>query len=588
MAKLLYVEPNDEITDLVDRIRRAEGERDLVFVVPPDGRVLRSSLDMRLLMQYTRGFQKRIAIVSGDPLIQAQAIRTGFPTFASLARLEQGAPLRGVPDVAAAAAATAAAATAAAAEVSGGGSARAVAPLRSGAEPPPTALAKRGPSALLAAGTGGAANWLGRVREIWDAQGARKRPIAIGAAVLLVFVVFLFLQSATVTLGVAAHRLSDAVTIQGTDGPSSGRTLDQISTLALQSQTYNQNFTVTPSGTQALPPVAATGTLQFCGTMNGKKPIPPPWTLTFTSAPSFVASPSVVFTTTSTSANGTYSVPSCAGGSSVGIPVQANSTTTVGTAGNVSANQPSWSWDGSGGQVDGVVSASDVSWTLTNPAAMTGGVNATTQSVFSTADASAAQAQQQALDATLTTKAENDLKRLAGKSVIAQDAAGNGITVTVTNPPLPTGCNTSASTPCPAATAQTLTVSVTAGATAYNPASAKAAVLQDLKSKVPSNGELLADPNLGKLKVVSAGAGGTVTISSLAVGYWAPRLNLQPYQSKLGLMSPGAARSYLLAQLPSSSTVTITQSPIGWPWLPILSGNIHLVRVSLAQRQSTG
>ncbi|MGC2191933.1 MAG: hypothetical protein WA751_06340 [Candidatus Dormiibacterota bacterium] len=103
MAKLLYVEPNDEITDLVDRIRRAEGDRDLVFVVPPDGRVLRSPLDMRLLMQYTRGFQKRIAIVSGDPQIQALAIRTGFPTFASLARLEQGAPLRGVPDVAAAA-----------------------------------------------------------------------------------------------------------------------------------------------------------------------------------------------------------------------------------------------------------------------------------------------------------------------------------------------------------------------------------------------------------------------------------------------------------------------------------------------------
>src|ERR1035437_1193014 len=110
MAKLLYVEPSDEITDLVDRIRRAEGDRDLVFVVPPDGHVLRSALDMRLLMQYTRGFQKRIAIVTGDPQIQALAIRTGFPTFASLARLEQGAPLRGVPEIAAGAGAAAVAA----------------------------------------------------------------------------------------------------------------------------------------------------------------------------------------------------------------------------------------------------------------------------------------------------------------------------------------------------------------------------------------------------------------------------------------------------------------------------------------------
>ncbi|MGA9774940.1 MAG: hypothetical protein WBU92_03355, partial [Candidatus Dormiibacterota bacterium] len=81
MSKLLYVEPTDEITDLVDRIRRAEGERDLVFVVPPDGRALRSSLDLQLLLQYTRGFQKRVAIVSGDRQIQALSIRAGFPTF---------------------------------------------------------------------------------------------------------------------------------------------------------------------------------------------------------------------------------------------------------------------------------------------------------------------------------------------------------------------------------------------------------------------------------------------------------------------------------------------------------------------------
>ena len=135
MAKLLYVEPNDQITDLVDRIRRAEGERDLVFVVPPQGHVLRSPLDMRLLMQYTRGFQKRIAIVSGDPQIQALAMRTGFPTFPSLARLEQGAPLRGVPDITAAAAATTAAAGAA----------------------PTRALARRSPATLVTATEGGAA-----------------------------------------------------------------------------------------------------------------------------------------------------------------------------------------------------------------------------------------------------------------------------------------------------------------------------------------------------------------------------------------------------------------------------------------------
>jgi hypothetical protein len=103
MSKLLYVEPTDEITDLVDRIRRSEGERDLVFVVPPDGRVLRSGLDHQLLMQYTRGFQKRVGIVSPDPQIQALAMRTGFPTFPSISRMEQGLPLTSAPSLVAAA-----------------------------------------------------------------------------------------------------------------------------------------------------------------------------------------------------------------------------------------------------------------------------------------------------------------------------------------------------------------------------------------------------------------------------------------------------------------------------------------------------
>ncbi|MGC2192666.1 MAG: hypothetical protein WA751_10065, partial [Candidatus Dormiibacterota bacterium] len=461
--------------------------------------------------------------------------------------------------------------------------------LASGEEPPPTELAKRTPSALLAAGTGGAAGWWGRVREMWDSQGDRKRVIATAAAVVVVLLLlFIILPSATVTLGVRAHRLADTVTIQGTDGTSSGRTLDQISTQALQSQTYNKNFTVTPSGTQALPPVPATGTMQFCAT-HGAFTGGAPYTLTFTGSPSFVASSTVVFTTTTSSENGTYSVPSCNGAAAgtVGIPVQADSSTTVGTAGNVGSGQ-TWSWDGSGGVVDGTVPASQLGWTLTNPSAMTGGTNAATQSVFSTADAASALAQQTTIDTSLTSKAVKDLKKLAGKSVIAQTVSGKGVTVTVTNPPLPTGCNTSASTPCPAATAQTLTVSVTAAASAYSPAVATAAVLKDLKSRVPSNAELLADPDLGHLKVVAAGAGGTVTLTSHAVGYWAPTLNLKPYQSKLAFMSPGSAKTYLLSQLSGASTVTISQSPFGWPWLPILSGNIHLKRVSLSQRHTSG
>jgi hypothetical protein len=79
-----------------------------------------------------------------------------------------------------------------------------------------------------------------------------------------------------------------------------------------------------------------------------------------------------------------------------------------------------------------------------------------------------------------------------------------------------------------------------------------------------------------------------VTLTSRAVGYWAPNLDLAPFRSKLVFMGPGAAKTYLLSQLPGASTVTINQSPYGLPWLPLFSGNIHMVRVSLAEAHTAG
>lgn len=592
MAKLLYVEPSDEITDLIDRIRRAGADRDLVFVVPPDGHVLRTPLDMRLLMQYTRGFQKRIAVVSGDPQIQTLAIRTGFPTFASLARLEQGAPLRGVPDATAAAAAVpvaAGAATAAAAAAKGAGKPAAA----SGG------LTRANASAVAAGGAavvaGSVAGWWARLREWWGGQsGNGLKYGVVGAVVAVLLIVLLFiLPSATVTVGVRAHKLVDTATIQGNDGSQSGPTLDQISTQALQTGNFSQNFTITPSGTQALPPVPATGDLQFC--WNG---LPPAGTLTLSfsgNAPDFVDTNSsgVSFTTTAAGENQSVSLPNCPSYSQ-GVAVQADAST-VGTAGNVAASQ-AWSWTNpSTGSVCSDPShpkkCDDASQVLVaNQSAMSGGANATTQSVFATSDVAAAQAQQQTIDTTLTQKADKQLRHLASqdKGVLAQNSAGTGIDVTVTNPTLPTGCNTTASTPCPAGAAQTLTVTVTAAGTSYSRAAARAAVLQDLKSKLPTGAELLADPQIGKMVVVSAGAGGSVTLTSRSIGYWAPKLDLAPFRSKLVFMGPGAAKTYLLAQLPGASTVTVKQSPYGLPWLPLFSGNIHMVRVSLAEAHTAG
>ena len=569
MAKLLYVEPTDEITDLVDRIRRAEGERDLVFVVPPDARALRSSLDLQLLLQYTRGFQKRVSIVSGDPQTQALAIRSGFPTFTTLSQLEQGVALRSAPVGAAVGAAGAGTALAT--------SAPAEAPL---APTPERGLTRRAPSQLVARPPEPPGP--GRWHRWWHSPEARNWMIGSGAGVFVVglLAVLFLLPSASVLVAVQSHRINDAVTIQGTLSGQSSGVLDVIPTEALLTPAATQTFTVTPSGTQVLPPTPATGNLYLCynpSKGNGGGGL----ALTFTGSPQFQdqnGGGNIVFVATASGQSGTYTVYPCNTNqqSSPALPVQA-STSSLGAQGNVGSGQV-WNWTNAS-QTGCVVTVfggctppSPGDFTVSNPSPMTGGQDSKTQQVFTSPDISSAQQQEQQIDATLTSQVEGRLKTMAGSDVVAQDSSGNGIQLTVTNPTLPTVGQ--------AGQAQTLTVSVTAAATAYSPAAARAAVLQDLKSKVPSNGELLPHPNLGTLQVVAAGPGGTLTLSANAVGYWAPKLDLAPYRTRITFMNPGSARTYLLAQLPGASSVTIHQSPFPLPWLPLLAGRIQMERVS--------
>lgn len=428
--------------------------------------------------------------------------------------------------------------------------------------------------------------------------GARNWAIGAGATVFIlgVLAVLLLLPTATVMVGVQAHQLTDNVTIQGSAGSQAANVLDVIPTQALLTPNATQTFTVTPSGTQVLPPTPATGNLYLCyngGKQNGAGALQ----LTFTgsAAPEFQdlsGNGNLGFTPTSAGSGGTYSLQACSNAgasaqtSSPALPVQADSNS-LGTQGNVGAGQQ-WFWAPANEQASACLSPAsspglcvtgNFTISLANPQGLAGGQNSTNQTIFSSSDVASAQQQEQQIAASLTAKVEQNLKAMAGSNVIAQDSSGNGIQLTVNDPTLPTVGQ--------AGQAETLTVSVNAAATAYSPKAARAAVLQDLKSKVPSDGVLLANPKVGNIQVVAAGPGGTVTLSSTAVGYWAPQVDLKPYRSKITFMSPGAARSFLLSQLPGASTVVVHQSPFALPWLPLLSSRIQIVRVSITGSSST-
>src|SRR5947209_10700438 len=88
MAKLIYAEPDEEITNLVDRLRSEKSESDLVFVLPASSRVLQSGLNGRLLMQYSNSLGKKTSVVSPDPRTQGTAIESGFTVYPTLTDYE--------------------------------------------------------------------------------------------------------------------------------------------------------------------------------------------------------------------------------------------------------------------------------------------------------------------------------------------------------------------------------------------------------------------------------------------------------------------------------------------------------------------
>src|SRR6267143_1511814 len=90
LAKLLYVEADEEITDLVDRLRDLSLEDEVTFVVPERARSLQSPMSFRLLKRYADSYGKRVNLVSSDPRLQEMSRETGFTAYPNLASYDRG------------------------------------------------------------------------------------------------------------------------------------------------------------------------------------------------------------------------------------------------------------------------------------------------------------------------------------------------------------------------------------------------------------------------------------------------------------------------------------------------------------------
>ena len=86
--QLIYLEPDDEITSVVRRLRAAEGSS-VVIVAPGRSRATSSSVALRLLAQVAAEEKRSLALVA-DPATRAVAGEAGIAAYASVAEATSG------------------------------------------------------------------------------------------------------------------------------------------------------------------------------------------------------------------------------------------------------------------------------------------------------------------------------------------------------------------------------------------------------------------------------------------------------------------------------------------------------------------
>ena len=87
----IYVETEEEIPELVERLRRYHGE-DTMLVLPMRSRIGQSRFNFQLLRNYSARLGKRVTVVCDDPAVQKMASDTGFAVFGAVGPQGEGIP----------------------------------------------------------------------------------------------------------------------------------------------------------------------------------------------------------------------------------------------------------------------------------------------------------------------------------------------------------------------------------------------------------------------------------------------------------------------------------------------------------------
>jgi hypothetical protein len=384
--------------------------------------------------------------------------------------------------------------------------------------------------------------------------------IVVGALALGVILFLLLGTSATVTITVAEQPLTVSPTIQGTTSTAQAGQPNYVLSKQI-TDTASQTFQASPTGTQTVPGVAATGQIQFtvpasAGCVPGNDLTVYPGSLFET-----LGSTPVVFSLTA------QDQAVCAASGSTSFPPVNVTATSAGTSGNVPP-----------GAIDTCPAVEPwcQSWQITNEAPTTGGVDASNETVASASDLTNWQEQLGQVETQLGQKATADLTTKAGQDKVALDPSGGGRSITYvvtpsTFPPATAGT---------VMTATPVTVTMTAQETLYNPADLNAVVLKDLQasSNFPAGDSLVPSQlQLNNLQIIQAGSDGSFALSVSGVDYYHGKVDLTQLKSQLSGRSPGSVQGIVQQAIPNVQSVTVDETPVGFLFMPFSSSSIHIV-----------
>ncbi len=516
LAKLIYVEADEEITELVDRLRTLQTQEAVTLVIPESPKALQSPMSFRLLKRYAQNFGIQLNVVSGDSRIRALSLESGFSTFASVEAYDRGVEVHRAGSLEAPETADVLAAS-----YQPPATPRAIvsAPAKRPV-PTPSAFSDERPPAGRPAG---------------PTAPRLRRPFVVGAGLVGLLAILaggFYLPTATVTLSVAGTKVEVNPKLVGAAAAPAGAT-DRFQTKALDA-TASQSALGTATGQKQMLAVSATGTVVFTTSSSATKKF------TFLKGTQIqTADGSVKFLTQR------ESEALDPGASSKPIPIIAFR---AGPNGNV----PAYSIT--------VVVPSDPEYSVTNPQPIFGGADARIVTVILDSDITVAK---QALVDQLAPKVQNDLNgKVAGLHLVpesikidstATQDAKVGDQVANFN----------------------ITVTVTGRASAFDDAAVRKLLAGALEGKVPTGQQLSEDPIATSYKVATAAPDGNVTLDGHAHAFARPVFNAGDIRSRIKGKSPGPARASL-QHLPGVVDVLVRQQPMALPWLPLFSSRIFI------------